>query len=103
MGDDNRSFRRTKECGDPSTTERDSQNESHSAQGDNATCCPFSLSYCTVKLVALVEVPPVFVMEIFPVLAAAGTVTRMKFAVSTLKCALTPLMATPLVPTKCDP
>jgi len=39
------------------------------------------IAYCTVKLGALVEVPPAFVMEIVPVLAPAGTVTRMKFAV----------------------
>src|SRR5579864_5580866 len=59
--------------------------------------------YCTVNAFALVVVPPALVTEIFPVLAPDGTVTRMKFAVSTVKGALVPLMATSLVPTKWDP
>ena len=46
------------------------------------------MRYCTVKLFVLVEVPPAFVIAICPVVAPAGTVTRMKFAVSTLKFAL---------------
>ena len=61
------------------------------------------LAYCTVNNFALVAVPPVFVTEIFPELAPAGTVTRIKFAVSTLKVAAVPLIATAVVPTKCDP
>ena len=56
-----------------------------------------------MNALALSEVPPVFVTETLPVLAPAGIVTRIKFAVSTLKLALTPLIATDVVPTKCDP
>ena len=56
-----------------------------------------------MKLFALVDVPPAFVTEIVPLVAPAGTVTRMKFAVSTLKLAPAPLIVTLVVPTKCEP
>ena len=59
--------------------------------------------HCTVKAFALVEVPPALLTETFPLVAPDGTATRMKFAVSTAKLALWPLIITAVVPTKCDP
>ena len=53
------------------------------------------LASCTVNAFALVAVFRAFVTEIFPELAVAGTVTRIKLSVSTLKLALLPLIATP--------
>src|SRR6266850_1379408 len=57
----------------------------------------------TVKLPALVAVPPGVVTLIVPVVALVGTVARMDVAELTVKVALTPLKATPLVPVKLVP
>src|SRR6266850_1115281 len=57
----------------------------------------------TVKLPALVAVPPGVVTLIVPVVALVGTVARMDVAEMTVKVALTPLKATQVVPVKLVP
>src|SRR6266850_1969247 len=57
----------------------------------------------TVKLPVLVVVPPGVVTLIVPVVALVGTVARMDVAELTVKVALTPLKATPVVPVKLVP
>jgi hypothetical protein len=49
---------------------------------------------------ALVALPPAFVTEVLPELAPPRTITRIKFAVSTLKLAAVPSTATAVGPTK---
>ena len=51
----------------------------------------------------IVVVPPRLVIEIGPVVAAAGTVAVMKFTLTTLNVALTPLNVTAVVPMKLLP
>lgn len=52
----------------------------------------------TVKLLVLVPVPPAVVIEIFPVVAAAGTVAVTWVTELTVKLALAPLNVTELAP-----
>src|SRR3989442_15831007 len=52
----------------------------------------------TVKLLALVAVPPGVVTLIVPVVAPVGTVARIEVAEFTVKLALAPLKATPVAP-----
>src|SRR6266478_49866 len=57
----------------------------------------------TVKLPALVAVPPGVVTLIVPVVGPAGTVAWIEVAELTVKVALTPLNATAVVPVKLVP
>jgi len=56
--------------------------------------------YFTTKLFLLAVVPPGFVTAIAPLVAPAGTVAEMKFRLSTLNAALTPLKVTAVEPIK---
>ena len=57
----------------------------------------------TVKLLALVVVPPSVATVMDPVVAPAGTVARIVVAESTVKVALTPLNVTGVAPAKLVP
>jgi hypothetical protein len=60
------------------------------------------LAYCTLNAFALMSVLPAFVTEVFLELAPVGTVTLIKFAVTTLTLAAVPVTATVVVLTKWD-
>src|SRR6266850_470423 len=57
----------------------------------------------TVKLLTLLAVPPGVVTLIVPVVALVDTVARIEVAELTVKVAVTPLKATPVVPLKLVP